>query len=122
MAVDYVNLTTSGATAPSIVLPPANQSVGLGSNVTFTVTASGSSVLAYQWIFDDTNILAGATNDSLTLTNIQLSQAGNYSVKVTNSLVQRSARRELTVLTFAPTISAQPGNQTVWWAAPQISR
>jgi hypothetical protein len=40
--------------------------------------------LIYQWSFNGTNI-SGATNTSLTLTNVQSSQAGNYAVWVTNA-------------------------------------
>jgi hypothetical protein len=35
--------------APTITTPPANQSVTAGANVSFTVTASGTAPLAYQW-------------------------------------------------------------------------
>jgi hypothetical protein len=61
-----------------------NQTVTAGSTATFSVAASGTPPLSYQWGFDGTNI-AGATNTFLTLTNVQLSQAGNYSVLVTNA-------------------------------------
>ena len=47
------------------------------------VTADGTTALNYQWNFNGTNI-DWATNASLTITNVQLSQAGNYSVLVTN--------------------------------------
>jgi hypothetical protein len=49
-----------GATAALITIPPVNQSVPAGTNVTFSVTASGTPPLSYQWQFDGTNI-TGAT-------------------------------------------------------------
>src|SRR6266568_783606 len=71
--------------APSIVFQPQSQTVLAGSNVTLTVAAQGSPIVTYQWQFNGTN-LAGATGYSLTLTNIQLTNTGNYSVAITNSI------------------------------------
>jgi hypothetical protein len=48
------------------------------------VTANGTEPLSYQWNFNGTNI-DGAANTTLTLTNVQASQAGNYAVLVTNA-------------------------------------
>ncbi len=68
---------------PLILVPPQSQSVFAGSSVDFSVTATGSAPLAYQWFFDGT-VLSGATNSNLHLTNVQSSQAGGYAVVVTN--------------------------------------
>jgi hypothetical protein len=68
---------------PSITTQPTNQTVVVGGTASFSVTASGTSPLSYQWSFNTTNIV-GATNSLLVLTNVQLSQAGNYAVLVTN--------------------------------------
>ena len=68
---------------PTITAQPSNQTAVLGTNVSFTVTATGTIPLAYQWTFEGTN-LAGATADTLVLTNVQYSQAGGYAVVVTN--------------------------------------
>jgi hypothetical protein len=69
---------------PVILTQPPDQTVMVGGSATFNVTASGTLPLAYQWNFNGTNIV-GATNTSLTLTNVQLYQAGNYTVLVTNA-------------------------------------
>ncbi len=71
---------------PIIVSQPANQSVNSGQSAAFSVNASGAAPLNYQWLFDGTNALAGATNDVLRLLEVQISQAGTYTVKVSNSL------------------------------------
>ncbi len=74
--------------APSIIQQPSNVNVPLGSNATFTVTVGGPSPDYFQWYcvtnLLTTNLLAGATNASLTLTNITAAQAGGYFVVVTN--------------------------------------
>ncbi len=67
---------------PLITVQPAGQTVLAGTNVTFSVTASGSPPLGYQWQLNSNNV-AGA-NATLTLTNVQLANAGNYSVIVSN--------------------------------------
>ena len=66
---------------PTILVQPTNQIVAAGLNATFVVTATGSTPLNYQWNFGGTNIV-GATNTTLTLTNVQLTQAGVYAVTV----------------------------------------
>ena len=70
-------------TPPAITIQPTNQTVVAWGHGDFSVAASGTPPLSYQWNFDGTNI-SGATNTTLTLTNVQLSQAGNYAVLVTN--------------------------------------
>jgi hypothetical protein len=69
---------------PAILSQPTNLTVTVTSNAAFSVIATGSPVLSYQWNFNGTNIL-GETNASLTLTNVQLNQAGIYTVWVTNN-------------------------------------
>jgi hypothetical protein len=56
----------------------------VGSTVDFRASAAGSAPLAYQWFFNTTNALSGGTNPVLQLRNVQLAQAGVYTVAVTN--------------------------------------
>jgi hypothetical protein len=100
-------------TPPVILDQPTNQIVDVGSNVVFSVGASGLFPLNYQWMFNQTNLIAGATNSVLTLTNVQLSEAGLYSVTVSNSLASvDSSNAVLTVVAFPPAIQVQPTNET----------
>ena len=69
--------------APSIANQPQSLTNATGTTATYSVGASGTLPLAYQWQFDGTNI-AGAGNSSLSLTNVQLTNAGSYTVVVTN--------------------------------------
>jgi len=68
---------------PYIISQPTNQTVSAGGTATFSVSANGTQPLFYQWRFNGTNI-SGATNTSLTLTNVQPVQAGTYAVQVAN--------------------------------------
>ncbi len=68
---------------PRIVGQPQSRAGFVGSNVTFSVNAIGSAPLVYFWR-KGIAVVGGATTASLTLTNIQFADAGNYSVAVSN--------------------------------------
>jgi uncharacterized repeat protein (TIGR03803 family) len=67
--------------APAIFNQPTNQTVAAGGNVTFSVGASSFGPVNYQWKKNNLNII-GATNASLILTNVSVTNAANYSVAV----------------------------------------
>ena len=74
-----------GTNLPGVVQQPADQVALPGENVCFSVQADGGTVgLYYQWRFNGTNNLPGATNASLWLAGVDPSDAGYYSVIVTN--------------------------------------
>jgi hypothetical protein len=102
----------AGGVAPKITVQPSSQSVVRYQNALLSVGASGSAPLHYQWQFEGAN-LSNATTATLTITNLQLTQAGGYHVTVFNSAgVATSAVAVLTVLT-PPTITAQPQSKVV---------
>jgi len=68
---------------PIITSQPQSLAVPLGDNLTFSVNVIGSGPLSYQWQLNGTNIV-GATNAVLALADVQSSEAGNYSVEVSN--------------------------------------
>ncbi len=71
-------------TPPAITVQPADfPSVSLGASVTSRVSASGNPPPAYQWFLNGTP-LPGQTRGLLNLTNLQLSDAGAYTVVATN--------------------------------------
>lgn len=71
--------------APIITAQPQATAVCPAGTAVFSVTASGEPAVAYQWRFGTTDLL-NETNATLTLTNVQAAQAGDYSVVVTNEL------------------------------------
>lgn len=77
--------TMAETTVPaSIVTAPANTTVWEGAETfTFNVVVGGSRPFSFQWRFKG-EPLVGATNASLTITNIGLDDAGAYSVVVSN--------------------------------------
>lgn len=96
----------------TITSHPLSQTHNQGAEVTFTVTAAGSAPLGYQWRFKGVN-LAGATGSSLTLTNLQASDAGEYAVVVTNVAGAVLSSNAILAVRLPPVIVAQPADQTV---------
>lgn len=81
-ALASFNLTISAAgTAPSISVQPASQTVTEGAVATFSVTASGSGALAYQWRFNGGNV--GTNSSSYARTTVIGDNGGLVSVVVT---------------------------------------
>ena len=100
-------LEPPGQTLPVILAQPQSRSVAQGSNVTFTVSATGSGgVLRYQWFFNG-NLLAGATTPTLLRNNAQATNVGYYTVLVSNSV-----GRTVLSLPAALEISSVPGALT----------
>jgi hypothetical protein len=98
-------------TPPIILSGPTNQTVVAGRTATLTVVATGLTPMSYQWSHNTTNI-NNATNATLTLTNVQLTDAGTYSVVVSNALGLTNVSANLTVV-LAPAIIQQPQSKTV---------
>lgn len=73
------------ASGPTITSHPANQSVAAGGTATFHVVATGTPSPTYQWFLNG-NAVAGATSASLTVPNARASDAGTYTVTVSNGI------------------------------------
>lgn len=71
-----------GPFPPSITVQPTSQTSVEGSNVVLSVTASGTGPFSYQWSFNNVKI-SGATNATLTLTDLHPNQSGSYTVTIT---------------------------------------
>ena len=92
---------------PQITAAPQNRTDSVGSTATISVAAAGSAPLVFQWSKDGTNLvdagaISGATSSILTINNVQLTNAGNYSVLVTNSFGNVSTGAVLTVTLSSP--------------------
>jgi len=86
-------------TAPSITTDPADATVLIGQNAGFSVNASGTPPLHYQWLFEG-NPIAGANSILYTVANAQTTNAGGYSVVITNSA--GSVTSSVATLTIIP--------------------
>jgi hypothetical protein len=107
--------SAAGPIAPLILVAPLAQSVTVGSTAQFSVTAAGSGTLSYQWALNGIPI-SGATAATLTLTLVDSTDAGPYTVTVANStgsIVSAPANLTILSLYVPPSITAQPYLETV---------
>lgn len=91
---------------PVITQPPVSQTNYIGSTATFTVGATGTPPLSYQW-FRDEMLLSGQTNATLSFASVQFADAGSYYVFVSNAA--GSVFSGSPTLTVLPAIG-QPGS------------
>jgi hypothetical protein len=111
-------------TAPAINTQPASVTVAVGATAAFTVEAGGTAPLAYQW-FKNGDAIPGATAATLTITNVQRTDEGSYSVRVTNTVGQAVSR--IATLTVprpanAPVILDEPDDIVVKQRAKAVLR
>src|SRR5438270_380056 len=102
--------------APAITTQPASQMVTADQTATFTVTATGTAPLSYQWQRNGTAI-GGATAASYTTPATTAADNGDqFTVVVSNaagSVTSNAAALTVNSAPVAPTITTQPASQTV---------
>jgi pectate lyase len=105
-----------GNIAPTITTDPQNQTVSAGGTAIFSVAATGTSPLSYQWYANTNSLIADATNAVLTLHNVSTNDSGTkYRVIVSNNFgSDPSADATLTV---TPVPTDLPGTNVLGWAA-----
>lgn len=114
VATNLFGAITSSVVTLTVVLPPkitggiSNRTIECGSNVTFTITATGTAPLYYQWSFDGTPT-PGATNASLSFTNVHL-PSHLVTVAVTNLYASATSNAVLTVNDSKPPLMTLNGN------------
>jgi len=100
---------------PGITAQPASLTVNQGQTASFAVTATGTAPLTYFWLKGAT-VMTNGPNSTFTIVSAQTTNAGTYSVIVSNSvgkITSSNATLTVNVPPSAPTITAQPGNQVV---------
>ena len=115
--VTGVNFTdTAASAAPTITTQPTNQTATAGQTATFTVVATGTAPLTYQWQKNGVNV-SGATAASYTTPATTTADSGaTFRVVVSNTagtVTSAAATLTVTAATVTPSITTQPTNQTV---------
>lgn len=112
-------LTVSSPTAPTITTQPASQSVTAGSTATFSVVASGTSPLSYQW-YKNSTAISGATSASYTTPATTTADNGaTFYVQVSNSAGSvNSSSATLTVTAGTTTYAEVEPNNSISAADP----
>jgi hypothetical protein len=123
ISVTYSNngvfLVVTGPVTPlQITQQPTNQTVALGETATFTVTATGSAPLSYQWQANGTNLtdgsnIFGSTSNDLTISNVSAANPGTYLVNITDATGSSvtSSNATLSLLNCSP----PPSGLVSWW-------
>ncbi|MBA4147413.1 MAG: immunoglobulin domain-containing protein, partial [Verrucomicrobia bacterium] len=96
---------------PTIITHPVSQVQNAGANATFVVVATGN-LLSYQW-YKDGIALDGAIASSLDLNNVQVSDAADYTVLVTNERGSQLSNPANLWVGDSPSILVQPVSQSV---------
>jgi uncharacterized repeat protein (TIGR02543 family) len=102
-----VNFSSSTVLPPTITAQPQSQTVNQGASATFSVTATGTQPMGYQWRFNGNNI-SGATESTYTRNNVQASDVGHYSVLVSNAGGSVASANAALDLNAPPQITTHP--------------
>lgn len=105
------------AAAPTISSGPASLEVTAGAAANFSVTATGNGTLSYQWFKDD-QALQGQTGAALSIAAASLTDAGSYTVKVTNTLNGTTA----STTSAAATLTVDPAATLPLIATPPLTQ
>jgi hypothetical protein len=110
-------LTVNAApVAPSITTQPSNQTVTAGQTASFSVAATGTAPLNYQWSKNGTAISGATSSTYTTPTTISSDNGAQFTVTVSNtagSVTSNAATLTVNPVPVAPSITTQPSNQTV---------
>ncbi|HMP82275.1 MAG TPA: kelch repeat-containing protein, partial [Verrucomicrobiota bacterium] len=92
---------------PFIVTQPQTRTNNIGTTATFKVVVSGNEPLSFQWRKEGTNLVnngntSGVTTTNLTISNVQFTNAGNYTVVITNSFGGMTSSVAVLVVTLSP--------------------
>src|SRR5579862_7475678 len=103
-ALIFSALNASAVKQPPIITQePTNQMLVAGAKATFSVTATGTGTLTYQWYFGGLPVV-GATHSSFSINNVQLLNGGSYYVVVANAYGS-AASAAVTLVVYTNSVS-----------------
>ena len=116
--------TLAVVTPPAITAQPTNEALLVGMTANFSVGIATNALMFYQWQENGTNLtdrgqVSGSASSTLTIQNVTFTNAGAYSVILSNAAgVLASSNALLTIVPSAPVIVLQPTNQLILPGAP----
>jgi glucose/arabinose dehydrogenase len=115
-------ITFTASSAPVITNQPQSITVSEGNQATFSVTATGTPPLSYQWRKNSVNI-TGATSSTYTIPSVTTADGGNYSVTVSNSagtVISNNATLTVTTANQLPTATINTPAPGATYAAGDV--
>jgi hypothetical protein len=111
-AGDYHSLTIRGDGSPVVLLQPTSQTVPFGTPARFQALVVGTPPMAFQWRKNGRNI-NGATTDSYSLANVQMTDGGTFTLVISNLLGTTTSKPAvLAPVGVPPWIAVQPPSMT----------
>ncbi len=98
---------------PAITVQPGSRTVAVGTNTVFGVGVTGTPPLTYLWSKDG-SALAGATNSTLTLTNVSVDDRGSYTVRIENPLGTATSSPAGLAVESVPVFTGLPADTSVY--------
>jgi len=98
---------------PAIIVQPASQTVAGGGAAVLSVTAVGSGTIGYFWYVAGTNLVQSGANCALSLTAVSATNAGNYTVVVTNAWGSATSQLATLRVQAPPAVTSQAASPTV---------
>jgi sugar lactone lactonase YvrE len=113
LEVPFSDLQLAPVTAPTVLAAPASRLAAVQTGVVLTVSAAGTAPLTYRWLRNGVELtedprITGTGTASLSLANLGVADAGNYTVRVSNAAGSTTSEPAvLTVLDVRATHSLQ---------------
>ena len=106
----FRNLPTS---APMILTAPVNQAVTAGQSATFSVVATGTTPLVYQWNKNGMAINGATSSSYVTPPTTQADDGAQFNVVVSNPVGSLATPAVTLTVNLPPAITVQPASQAV---------
>jgi alpha-tubulin suppressor-like RCC1 family protein len=126
----YTAITSAAASLsvlrpPAVVSSPSDNTNLVGGIAVFTMAAEGTAPLGYRWRFNGAALsenahYIGVATPSLLVSNVQMGDAGNYSVVITNAVGALTSSAAALTVWQPPTITRQPLGRSVVPGFPAV--
>jgi hypothetical protein len=114
--------TLTARTGLQILQQPLDRVTTNGGSTNFTIFALGTGPITYKWNFNGMEVNAtnayGAETDTLTITNVQLSNQGAYTVSLMDDFDTITSASATLTLVYRPLLTVHPISQPVVQGQP----